>query len=136
MDLPTEMRNIIISFVPQSRFLTVCKDWKNQIKNIQKKSANIIGSWYKKRISVLGSKNESVIKIVRYYVIHCPEIWFIDHPEYIVSNLGLTEELLTVLPPITNRKRSEVRDWLINIPIDIEDWKWIVLTSLQGNNIF
>ena len=34
MDLPEEMRDIIISFVPQSRFLTVCKDWKNQIKNI------------------------------------------------------------------------------------------------------
>jgi hypothetical protein len=128
MDLPTEMRDIIISFVPQSRFLTVCKDWKNQIKNIQKKSANIIGSWYKKRISILES--ESVIDIVRYYIIHYPEIWFIDHPEYIVSNLGLTDELLTVLPPVTYRKRSEVRDWLINIPIDIEDWKWIVQNNL------
>ena len=128
MDLPTEMRYIIISFVPQSRFLTVCKEWKNQIKNIHKKSANIIGSWYKKRISILES--ESVINIVRYYIIHYPEIWFIDHTEYIVSNLGLTEELITVLPPVTNRKRSEVRDWLINMPIDIEDWKWIVQNNL------
>ena len=128
MDLPTEMRYIIISFVPQSRFLTVCKEWKNQIKNIHKKSANIIGSWYKKRISILES--ESVIDIVRYYIIHYPEIWFIDRPEYIVSNLGLTEELLTVLPPGTYRKRSEVRDWLINMPIDIEDWKWIVQNNL------
>ena len=123
MNLPTEMMNIIISFSPQSGFLTVCKEWKKQIKNIQKKSGNIIGSWYKKRLSGFG--RQSMKEKIRYAIVHSPEKWLIHYPEWMVLGLDLTEELLTVLPRIKNRKNSDVRNWLINLHIDMDDWRYV-----------
>ena len=127
MHLPTEMMNIIISFSPQSGFLTVSKEWEKQIKNIQKKSANIIGSWYKKRLSGFG--RQSVKEKVRYAIVHSPEKWLTHYPEFIVHGLDLTEELLTVLPRIKNRKNSDVRNWLINLPIDMDEWRYIEIEN-------
>ena len=128
MDLPTEMQNIIISFLQaQPGFLTVCKEWKKQIKNIQTKSANIIGSWYKKRLSGFG--RQSVKEKIRYAIVHSPEKWLTHYPEWIVLGLDLTEELLTVLPRIKNRKNSDVRNWLINLPIDMEQWRYIEIEN-------
>lgn len=127
MNLPTEMTNIIISFLPQSGFLTVSKEWEKQIKNIQKKSANIIGSWYKKRLSGFG--RQCVKEKVRYAIVHSPEKWLTHYPEFIVHGLNLTEELLTVLPRIKNRKNSDVRNWLINLPINMDEWRYIEIEN-------
>jgi hypothetical protein len=124
MDLPTEMQNIIISFLhAQPGFLTVCKEWKKQIKNIQTKSANIIGSWYKKRLSGFG--RQSVKEKIRYAIFQRPEKWIPHYPEEIVFGLDLTRELLTLLPRIKYRKKRDIRDWLINLPIDIDQWRYI-----------
>jgi hypothetical protein len=122
MSLPLELQNIIISFCPHSRNLTVCKEWNAEIKNIQKNSVKTIESWYKKYILNNHSNYTSVEDMVRYYVIHYPEYLFMKYPEFIVIKLELTEELLTVLPTIETRKRSHVRDWMLSLPIDLNDW--------------
>ena len=113
MTIPLELQYIVISFIPQSSVYLVCKDWNNEIKNIQKNAVNIIGLWYKKKL--ITFQYFSVRNIVRYYIICCPEENFIEYPEYIVTNLRLNECILSVLPSILLRKRSEVRDWILNI---------------------
>ena len=62
---------------------------------------------------------------IRYAIVHSPEKWLIHYPEWIVLGLDLTEELLTVLPRIKNRKNSDVRNWLINLHIDMDDWRYV-----------
>jgi hypothetical protein len=120
MSLPYDLQYIIISFGPRSGFITVCKNWAEEIKNIQQKATNTIGKWYKpKRVM---EKFYTVPEMVRYFVIHYPDKFFLRHPEATISSLGLNEQLTTILPPLVNRKRSEVRDWMLNIPIGFEDW--------------
>ena len=113
MTIPLELQYIVISFIPQSSVYLVCKDWNNEIKNIQKNSVNIIGLWYKTKL--IKSQYFSTRNILRYYIICCPEENFIEYPEYIVINLRLNKCILSVLPSISLRKRSEVRDWILNI---------------------
>jgi hypothetical protein len=125
MYLPKDLHNIIISFVPQSDFIYVCKDWAKEIKSIRKKAVNIIGEWYKSKRAIDNFNN--VKDMVRYYVIHYPNDFFLMYPETTVLKLGLTEECITVgvIPKLVNRKRSEVRDWMLNMPIDLEDWSYV-----------
>lgn len=119
MYLPPEIQYMIIELIPHSNYLTVSREWNSEIKNIQKKAANTIGAWYKKKSKYMYN---SVPHLVRYYVIHYPDEFFIGYPEFTVSKLNLEEELLSVLPPIKDRKRSDVRDWMLNIPLDLHDW--------------
>ena len=116
MSIPIELQYIIISFIPQSSSLvTVCKEWNNELKNIWKKAVNRIGLWYKKRILSLYTEYVTIKSNIRYYVLHFNEEHFIEYPEFIVVYFHLNEELLDTLPSIMVRKRSEVRDWILNI---------------------
>lgn len=123
MALPSELQYMVISFAPQSEFIPVCKDWANQIQSIQKKAADKIGSWYNQR--KVSADYDSVPEMVRYFVLHYPEDLFLMHPEATVLTLGLNEELVTVLPTLEGRKRSEVRDWMLSMPIELEDWIYV-----------
>jgi hypothetical protein len=120
MYLPPELQYMIISFVPHSDFITVSKDWSKEIKSIQKKSVNIIGEWYKsKRVR---DHYSTVYEMIRFFVIHYPTEFFLMHPESTVLRLGLNESIVTVIPTLANRKRSDVRDWMMNMPINLDDW--------------
>lgn len=123
MTLPPELQCMVISFVPQSEFIPVCKGWENEIQNIQKKAADKIGSWYKPR--KVSENYDTVPEMVRYFVVHYPEDFFLMHPEATVLKLGLNEELVAVLPSLVGRMRSEVRDWMLNMPIELEDWIYV-----------
>lgn len=120
MSLPSDLEYIIISFVPQSEYLTVCKSWNREIKSIQKKSANIIGKWYNRKIVISDFSNTR--DLVRYFIIHYPEEYFITYPEFTIKKLNINPYLLTLLPKLVNRKRSDVRDWMLNMPISLDDW--------------
>lgn len=118
MFIPSELQYKIISFIPSGELCLVCKEWNEEIKNIQKEYVDMIGLWYKKR-----KVHEYHIKLsgmVRYYVVHYPKEFFISYPESIVRKLGLNTDLLSVLPN-DNRKRSQVRDWILNMPITVSD---------------
>ena len=123
MALPPELQYMVLSFVPQSEFIPVCKGWENEIQNIQKKAADKIGSWYKPR--KVSENYDTVPEMVRYFVVHYPEDFFLMYPEATVLKLGLNEELVTVLPSLVGRMRSEVRDWMLNMPIELEDWIYV-----------
>jgi hypothetical protein len=123
MSLPPELQYMIISFTPQSEFIPVSKDWSKEIKSIQKKSVNIIGEWYKsKRVT---DDFDTVQKMIRYFVIHYPHDFFLMHPETTILKLELNESIGTVIPPLVNRKRSDVRDWMMNMPINLHDWGYV-----------
>lgn len=123
MALPPELQYMVLSFVPHSEFIPVCKDWKNEIQNIQKNAADKIGSWYKTR--KVSENYDTVPEMVRYFVVHYPEHFFLKHPEFTVSKLRLNEELVTVLPSLVDRRRSDVRDWMLNMPIELEEWSYV-----------
>lgn len=129
MYLPQEIQYMIIEFIPCSEYLTVNREWNAEIKSIQKKAANTIGAWYKKKMLQTTCESEhtysSVQQMVRHYVIRYPDEFFIGYPEFVVFKLDLEDDLLSVLPSPINRKRSDVRDWMLNIPIDLEDWMFV-----------
>ena len=123
MALPPELQYMVLSFVPQSEFIPVCKGCENEIQNIQKNAADKIGSWYKSR--KVSENHDTVREMVRYFVVHYPEDFFLMRPEFTVLKLGLNEELVTVLPSLVGRRRSEVRDWMLKMPIELEDWIYV-----------
>ena len=86
MSVPPELQYMIISFVPQSKFIPVCKNWAGEIKSIQKKAVDKIGSWYKRR--VVNIIYCTVPEMVRYFVIHYPKNLFITHPETSVKKFA------------------------------------------------
>lgn len=123
MSLPSELQYIIISFDPRSEFIPVCKDWSEKIKSIRQKAVDTIGKWYKSnRVNI---DYNTVPEMVRCFVIHYPDNLFLMRPEYSVAKLGLNSELLTVIPPLLVRKRRDVRDWMMNMPISFSDWMYI-----------
>lgn len=129
MYLPSDIQHMIVEFIPCSEYLTVNRKWNTKIKSIQKKAANTIGTWYKKKMLKTRGESEhnysSVQQMVRNYIIHYPDEFFIGYPEFTVFKLDLEDDLLSVLPSPINRKRSDVRDWMLNIPIDLEDWMFV-----------
>ena len=121
MYLPPELQYHIISFYPCGDLKPVCKDWNDEIKIIHKYAANTIGNLY-----IKVSENYTTIEeMVRYYVVHYPNEFFIVHPEFAVKKLDLNEDLLSILPPPEDRKRSDVRNWMLNMPISVDDWNFV-----------
>jgi len=120
MNLPFELQCKIISYTPYYEFFLVCKSWKEEINSIRIKAVDIISRWYLKKRLMYSSNN--IFNMIRYRIIYYPDnLLFL--PEFIVFRLNLNEELLSLIPDLLNRKKSDVRDWLINLPLDIEDWK-------------
>jgi len=125
MSLPSDIQYMIIKFVPHSSLMTVCRKWNNEIKNNRKNAAKAIGSWYKKRVFEHTYTCRFVQKLVREIIIYCPNEFFIIYPEFTVRKLNLEEELLSTLP--TPRKRSDVRNWMLNMPISLHEWRYVGL---------
>lgn len=123
MVLPSEIEYMVILFNPDSSFCSVCKEWNAEIKRIRKNAVNIIGSWYKQRL--LSYHFNMPNEIIRYYILEYPSERFISHPEQTVQKLNLNDELLSVLHPLESRKRSDVRDWMMNLPLTFDDWVFV-----------
>lgn len=122
MYLPVELQYMILSFVPYSKLRIICKDWDEEVKNIQSTSVTTISKWF--RLKRVNDEYNDVRSLIRYYVIHYPDEYFLKYPEFTVRKLGLNPELL-ILPNLKNRKRSDVRDWMMNIPISFSDWIFV-----------
>jgi hypothetical protein len=128
MSLPDVLQNIIISFTHNSDYLVsaVCKHWKSEIiKNKQKavkKAVDVISNWYYRRRIPMYYITKT--QMIRSYVVGYSDHRFITHPEWVVDRLNLNYFLLDDLPPLLGRKRkrSHVRDWLLSLPVDLEDW--------------
>ena len=123
MELPLELELNIISFVPDQKMGLVCKAWQKEINGIRKNAVDTIGKWYLSKRST--NDYDIVASMVRYLVVKYPKEYFLEHPEILVVTLGLNPEILTVLPPLPYRKRSEVRDWMLNVPINFSDWIYV-----------
>lgn len=119
MDLPSELVYMVISYNPRPKFRQVSKNWKNEIDTIRK-PVETIEKWYKKRKA--RDDYDTIKELVRWYVVHYPNEFFMTYPEFTVNKLRLNNTLLDVLPPLDTRKRSDVRDWMLNMPISVNDW--------------
>lgn len=118
MSIPVDLQYMIISYIPQSELKYVCKKWNKKIQKIQKDALNVIGVWYPK----IYNKYSTIEEMVRFAVIYVDYLIFILIPELTVYNLTLNHGLLTILPSIKDRKRSDVRDWMNNVPLTLEEW--------------
>lgn len=126
MSLPDELELNIISFVPEFHLGLVCKTWKKEIDTIRKTAVNAIGKWYRPRRITENWNN--VQEFVRYMVVHYSHKYyeyFRKYPEFTVKKLGLNKELLSIIPPIEKRKRSDVQKWMLNMPISLNDWDYV-----------
>jgi hypothetical protein len=123
MALPSELQYMILSFVPQSEFIPICKNWAEEIKSIQKKAVDKIGSWYK--LKKLREDYDTVHEMIRYFVLYYQHDFFLMLPEFTVLKLDLNQQLIDVLPDLVGRKRSDVRDWMMNMPIDLDEWLYV-----------
>jgi hypothetical protein len=118
MSIPVDLQYMIISYIPQSELKYVCKKWNKKIQKIQKDALNVIGVWYPK----IYNKYSTIEEMVRFAVIYVDYLIFIIIPELTVYNLRLNDGLLTILPSIKHRKRSDVRAWMNNVPLTLEEW--------------
>lgn len=128
MELPTDILYIIINYLPTTGNKLVCKKWKSEIDYIFKRSSNIIGNWYNK-IKCHSLKNFgehiNVEDLIRNMIIHYPNELFICYPEKVVKCYDLNNNILSVLPKIIERKKSDVKYWLLCMPLIIRDFRYI-----------
>ena len=122
--LPTEIEYMIIAFNPASSLKLVCKIWNKEVNSIHKKSANIIGSWYSKRKCPEWDDEiyTDIKKVIRFLISRLTYSYFIRLPEFLVTYHDLNPDLLSVIPNIENRNKEDVKNVLLNFPIDIDEW--------------
>ena len=125
MSLPDEIECSIISFFPQKQYSLVCKKWNCELKNIYKKSVNKIGKWYLPYQRDIEDDFNTMNELIRHMVLFYPKKHFITYPEFCVETLNLNRGLIDVLPKQDKRKRSDVRDWLYNIPLTLDDMIYV-----------
>jgi hypothetical protein len=124
MYLPDEIQSIIISFVPHTDYSSVCKYWNYEIKKNQKIAVNTIGLWYK-HIKQNPKKINFINRYIYDYIMFVSLI-----PNLIVKTLELNEILLDILPIV--RKPTDVRYWLLNLPLDEQELLDFLFTSLYS----
>lgn len=124
MNVPLEIELYIISFIPFYDLAPVCKNWNKKIKSIRKKCLLIIENFYfKNKINYFKTNND----LIRYICVYYDNVDFLTYPELTVSKLVLNPNLLRLLPPFSERKRSDVKTWMLNMPISFSDWMYVVL---------
>lgn len=122
VSLPTELEYHIISFNPN--LSGVCKGWEEEIKVIRFNAIQKISNWYYKRLCKKDSVERDVRDWIRKMIVHYPEEYFLGYPEWIVNMLALNNTLLDILPSKVSRKKSHVRDWMMNMPLTLNDWHY------------
>ena len=131
MYIPLELQYNIISFIPFSNLKLVCKEWSEEITIIQKNAVDIISEWYwKRRVPkiFLGPDMRTHFSVVRFFVVHLQDIYFFQCPGFITLTCGLNLDIMNVLPDIL--RKSDVKDWIINLPIDPEDCVYEIMRLL------
>jgi len=123
MSLPTEIEMIIISFTPEFHLGLVCKTWRKKIRTIRKNASDAIGKWYHHR--KVPENIGTVQELVRYMVVHYPTEYFLSYPEFAVKKLGLNEDILTTIPLVEYRKKSDVKSWILGMPISLNEWLFV-----------
>jgi hypothetical protein len=118
MLIPSDTLYITLTFCPSSEYKVVCKEWNDEIKYIQKQAVYVIEKLYIPNIKFMITVND----FLRHAIRHFSYEFFLVIPEVIVDKFDLNPELLTVIPFLGRRKRSNVRDWIMNMPIELNDW--------------
>ena len=125
MSIPNEIEYMILEYIPDSLLCSVCKSWNENIKNIRKKAVRLIENWYYSRLFKNTHRYNSVGNIMRYYVLYYPSEFFMMEPELIVSRLRINKSLLDLLPEHQYRKKSDVRNWILSLPLDLTDFIYL-----------
>jgi len=123
MSIPLEIELYIISFIPISEIGLVCKEWNKKIKSIRKKSLLIIENFYLR--NKITNNFKTNIDLIRYLCVNYESEYFLPYPDFAVSKLRLNQDLLTLLPHLKDRKRSDVKTWMLNMPISLSDWMYV-----------
>jgi hypothetical protein len=126
ISLPIELEYLIISFdLSNTAFLKVNKEWNKETTLLRAKSATIISRWYRNHKT---PRDINTVKdCIRAMVICEFEDYYITFPERALYVLGFNPVVIEVLPPIYERKRSHVRDWMMNLPVSLLEWMRVLI---------
>ena len=107
---------VISKYLNNSKYKLISKNFKKCIEIRQKKSVQIIESWYLKYPTIKTLKYlEFRYKrdTVRLYNYEYPTKYLLRYPESVTVKCGLSNKLLIGLnQDISNRKRSDIIKWL------------------------
>jgi hypothetical protein len=128
MSLPIEIQEYILSFLSSNHnnLLLVNKDWLKINYNNIKKSINILSNWYNKNKIIHNDyEYDSTHQLIRNKCIVYEKRILIEHPEFIIHKLNLPENLLSKISSKNIRTAKEVREFLINLNLSLNDWSYV-----------
>jgi hypothetical protein len=125
MNLPEELNSIIISFIySEPQLNLVCKEFNDNV-SVFKKAAKVISLWYYKKRHIKDNMYNNTNNLIRHYVLNYPKQFLLSYPEFTVSKLRLSKDMLNKLQPLVNRKRSEVINWMKEQDISLTEWFYV-----------
>lgn len=125
MNIPKELNSIIISFIySEPQLNLVCKEFNDNV-SVFKKAAKVISSWYYKKRHIKDNMYNNTNNLIRHYTLHYPNKFLLSYPEFTVSKLRLSKDILDKLQPLVNRKRSEVINWMKEQNINLMEWFYV-----------
>ena len=125
MNIPEELNSIIISFIySEPQLNLVCKEFNDNV-SVFKKAAKVISLWYYKKRHIKDNMYNNTNNLIRHYTLHYPNEFLLSYPEFTVSKLRLSKDILDKLQPLVNRKRSEVINWMKEQNINLMEWFYV-----------
>lgn len=125
MNLPEELNSIIISFIySEPQLNLVCKEFNDNV-SVFKKAAKVISLWYYKKRHIKDNMYNNTNYLIRHYTLHYLNKFLLPYPEVTVRKLRLSKDILNKLQPLSNRKRSEVINWMKEQDISLMEWLYV-----------
>lgn len=76
------------------------------------------------QMSELSNFN-SVDDLISYYYYAYPTEHYINYPEFTIRKLRLDNVLLNSLPSVNVRTRNDIKNWMRNMNITVNDWTYV-----------
>ena len=125
MNLSEELNSIIISFIySEPQLNLVCKEFNDNV-SVFKKAAKVISLWYYKKRHIKDNIYNNKNILIRHYLLHYPNEFLLSYPEFTVHKLGLSKNILNKLQKLSNRKRSEIINWMKEQDITLTEWFYV-----------
>jgi len=128
--LPNDIEYEIIKYIPFPKYSLVSKLWSGEISRLRYEALKTIIRWYRKRMCPKPFNfnpffPKTVRNLLRSMMVHWHPNRFLVFPENIINTLGINDMLLTVLKPVKYRTPRDIYDWVINLPLIVDDFEYV-----------
>lgn len=93
-------------------------DFNNNNKYTEKSSAVN----RKNTVDLFNREFKDVKELIIHYYQNYPEQFYLGYPEFAVFKLKLDKSYLNGLPKLENRKREQVRNWMFNSKLTLQQF--------------